>query len=132
VSSPLGFHGAGLRVGGEGHWALPYGFRLFGRASGSLLVGDFHTSLLETNGGGRIVDVNVAHDFEKLIPVLELGVGVAWRYRNFTVSAGYELTDWANLVNGPDFVDDVHLGKLSPRTGDLTLDGFVFQVEMSY
>ena len=132
VSSPIDFQGAGIRAGGEACWKMPWGFSVFARGSGSLLVGDFHTSLLETNNGGATTNVNVSRGFEKMVPVAELAAGLTWQYRNLRMSGGYELTNWFGLVDSPDFVDDVHQGKLSRRGGDLSLEGFAFRVMMNF
>jgi hypothetical protein len=132
VSSPIRFNSGGFLVGGEGHWKWPCGFSLYARADGAILIGNFKTSLTETNNNGATVDVSVYRGFEKLVPVAEIGLGVNWKYRNLQVSAGYELANWFGLVDSPDFVDDVGPGKMSRRSGDLSLEGFVFRVEMGF
>jgi hypothetical protein len=132
VSSPIDFEGAGVRLGAEGRCNVSWGFNLYARGSGSLLVGDFRTQLLETNNAGATTDVNVSEHFEKLVPVLELGLGVGWQYRNFQVSLGYELTNWFGLVDSPDFPDDVHPGKIARRVSDLSLDGLLFRASLSF
>lgn len=132
VSSPVDFNGGGLRVGAEGDWDFGWGCSIFIRASGSLLIGSFNTSLVETNNSGATTLVNVTDNFDKVIPVTEIGLGFAWHYHQFTVSAAYELADWSNLVDSPDFVDDVQQGKMSRRTSDLTLDGFIVRMEWAF
>jgi len=53
--------------------------------------------------------VSVADRQNKVVPVLELGLGFTWQYKNLRVTAGYEFVNWFGLVSGPDFVDDVHM-----------------------
>jgi hypothetical protein len=132
VDSPTEFDGGGLRAGGELRWNLPYGFGLVAKGSGALLVGESRSRLTETDNAGATTDVNVSDKVQVVIPVLELGLGVAWQYRALQVSAGYEMSNWFNLVDSVDFVDDVHQGKLVHRTSDLSLDGLVLQIGMSY
>jgi hypothetical protein len=132
VTSPIDFDGGGLRAGGEGWWKLGGGFGLFARAAGSLLVGNFRTHLTETNAAGATVIVNVSDRFEKVVPVAELGAGVAWQSQHVRLSAGYEIVNWFNLVDSPDFVDDVHQGKLGRRTGNLSLDGVTVRAEVGF
>jgi hypothetical protein len=132
VSSPIRFTGGGFLVGGEGRWNGPLGFSLYARANGSLLIGNFKTSLLETNNSGATVNVDVHRGFEKIVPVTEIGLGIHWHYRNLQISGGYELTNWFGLVDSPDFSDDVAQGKMSRRAGDLSLEGFVVRVEIGY
>jgi hypothetical protein len=132
VRSLISFDGAGLRLGGEGHWTVGAGLSLFGRAHGSLLVGDFRSRLHETDNGGATLISNVSDKFRQLVPVTELGVGIAWQGRHLRVSLGYELVNWFNLVDGPDFVDDVHNGKAARRLSDLSLEAVVFQVGITF
>jgi hypothetical protein len=132
VHSPIEFDGAGIRVGGEGHWNINWGFSLFARASGSLLFGDFRSTLIQTNNNGATTDVNVVDDFEKVVPVIEMGLGAAWQYRNLQVKVAYEIANWFGMVDSPDFVDDVHQGKFVRRVSDLSLEGLDLQVRLSF
>lgn len=141
VSSGLRFHGGGARVGGELNWVcfgdelnwVCFGdFALYGRANASLLLGQFKSNLSETNDAGATAIVNVSEKFDKVIPVLEVGLGVSWQYGNFRVRAGYEFVNWFGMVDGLDFGDDVHQGKLSRRTGDLSLDGLAVRAEVGF
>ena len=132
VSSPINFNGGGVRVGGEGVWKFGRGFTFFARASGSLLIGNVKTSLLETNNNGGTTLVNVTDNFEQVVPVTELSLGLTWQWRQVTVTAGYEVTDWFNMVSSPDFVSDVDAGKIGRRTSDLSLDGFTARVEWDF
>jgi hypothetical protein len=132
VHSPIEFDGAGIRVGGEGYWNTNWGLSLFASASGSLLFGDFRSTLIQTNNNGATTDVNVVDDFEKIVPVIEMGIGVAWQYRNLQVRVGYEMSNWFGLVDSPDFVDDVHQGKVAHRVSDLSLDGLDLRVRLSF
>jgi len=127
AGSSINFDGAGVRVGAEGRLNLPRGFCAYARCAGSLLAGDFRTNRLETNAGGSIVNVDIGESFDKIVPVAEVGIGVGWEYRNFSLRAGYEFTNWFGLVDLPDFVDDVAQGKFIRRTSDLSLDGLIVQ-----
>jgi hypothetical protein len=132
VHSPVDFEGAGIRVGAEGKWKTRWGLSLYARGSGALVAGDVHTRLTETNNNGATTNVDVTDNFEKLVPVVELGVGVGWEYRSFQVRVGYEMSNWFGLVESPDFTDDVSQGKISRRTSDLSLEGLVVQLGMTF
>jgi hypothetical protein len=108
------------------------GLGVYARGGASLLTGSFRSTLTETTQNGAISIVNVTDRFHKLVPVVEMGLGVNWRYRNFRVSAGYELVNWFGVVDGPDFVDDSSQGKLSHRVGDLGLEGLVLRAELAF
>jgi hypothetical protein len=132
VSTRLNFNGGGARLGAEGDWAFLGNLSLFTRAAGSLVLGEFSSHVAETNNAGATTLVDVSQRFDKVVPVLELAVGVAWRYKELRVSAGYEFTNWFGLVDQPDFVDDLHQGKFSRRISDVSLDGLVARLEWEF
>ena len=76
--------------------------------------------------------VNVSEKFEKVVPVTEYGVGLGWQKDNIRIRLGYEMTNWGNLVDRPDFVDDVHRGKMVRRLSDLSLDGLSIQLGIGF
>jgi hypothetical protein len=132
VFNRLNFNGTGLMVGGEGNWAFCHGFGVFARATGSMLAGEFTTQLFEGNNGGSTILTNVNDRFEKVVPVLELSMGGSWQYRNLCLSVGYQFINWFGLLDVPDFVDDVHQGKDVRRTGDLSLNGLVARLALTF
>jgi hypothetical protein len=132
VQSPIDFDGGGLRAGGEGRLNLRWGLNLYASASASLIAGEFKTRLTETNNSGATTNVNVSETFDKVVPVAEMGLGIGWEYRNWQLSAGYEIVNWFNLVDSPNFVDDVHIGKVSHRVSDLSLDGLMVRLGMTF
>jgi hypothetical protein len=132
VASRISFDGAGLTVGGEGRWLMPWGLSLFGRAKGGLIVGDVRNSLRETDNGGATTNANIQDHYYTTIPVLELGTGVAWEYRNLRISAGYEITNWFNMIDSPTFTNDFAEGKIGRRHGDLSLEGLFLQMGLAY
>jgi hypothetical protein len=131
VSSPIRFDGAGLRFGGEGRWNLTRRLHLFGRAFGSILAGDFRTTLVETDNAGASIISDVEDRFQKLVPVCELGAGVGWQGENVRFRVGYEMINWFGLVDSPDFVHDFS-NKLSYRTSDLSLDGLMVELGFEF
>jgi hypothetical protein len=131
VSSPIDFEGGGIRIGGEGRWAIIHGFGLYARCYGSLLTGEFRTSLIETQNAGAAVITNLSENFRKEVPVAEMGVGLTWHWENVHAQVGYEMTDWIGLVDSPDIVHDFS-NKLSHRVGDLSLDGLAVRLAVGY
>lgn len=130
VSSPIDFDGYGLRVGGEGQWNLSEKLSLFAKAFGSLIVGDFDTSLLETAGAGATTVVGLSDHYREVVPVAELGLGLGWQSEAFRFRVGYELTNWFGLVDSPDLVHE--LNKPSRRISDLSIDGLAIEVRFVY
>jgi hypothetical protein len=132
VRSRINFEGAGFRAGAEATWCLCQGLGVYARGGASLLTGSFHSTLAETTNNWATPIVNVTDRFRKVVPVVEMGLGVNWKYHNWRLSAGYELVNWFGVVDGPDFVDDSHQGKPSRRVGDLGLEGLVLRAELEF
>ena len=66
------------------------------------------------------------------VPVVTLGVGVAYEYRGVFVRAGYEVTNWFGLFERPVFVDDFAEGKFVRSPANLALDGFFVQLGLTF
>ena len=132
VGSRIKFDGGGLRAGGQADWKVLDHISLYGRAAGSLMVGDFNVTQSEFNNNGTTPLTNVRESFRKITPVLEMGVGVAYHTEHFRLSLGYEVTNWFNLVDSPSFVDDVHQGKYQRNVSDLGVDGLAVKAEVTY
>jgi hypothetical protein len=132
VAQTQHFNGFGFLVGGEAFLNLCWGINLFARTDAALLSGQIHTTLLETNNAGATTLTNVNDHLEKIVPVASMTMGAGWRYGNLYLLAGYQFVNWFGLVQAPDFVDDVHQGKLTTRSGDLSLEGLVLRAEMRY
>lgn len=132
VSNGINFDGGGVRLGGEAHWYPLRVVGLYARGGASMLIGHGSASLTEAGNAGATSLVNVSNGFDKVVPVLELGMGVTYQHRNFRLTAGYEFVNWFGLYDVPDFVDDVHQGKPARRVGDLSLDGLVIRAEYVY
>jgi hypothetical protein len=132
VFNHLTFHGAGLMLGGEGYKNLWQGLGLFGRASGSLLAGDYSTQFFEGNNGGTTALANVTDHFEKVVPVVELTLGASYQYRNLYLSVGYQFINWFGLIDLPNFSDDYAQGHLVRNTGDLSLNGLTARMAWNF
>jgi hypothetical protein len=132
VSSPIGFDGWGLRVGGESYWNIFGGLSLYAKAYGSLLMGEFRTNLRESLNGGALTSINVAERFEKVVPVTELGIGIAWSNENIRIRLGYELANWFGMVDSVDFVEGRSFGKTDRRVSDLSLEALSLQIGLFF
>jgi hypothetical protein len=143
IDSPVYFRGAGLSAGAEGFWKLGPGERgedrrplsglgIYAKARGSILSGEFRNFLSETNNNGALVLVNVREKYQQLVPVMELGAGLAWRGEHWRLGVGYELANWFNMVDSLDFTSATSLGKPSRRMSDLTLEALAIQLELAF
>jgi hypothetical protein len=132
VHNPTLFDGGGFRAGIDWEWCLPHGLSVYGRTHGALVLGRMKSEYLETNNAGATTIALARDNFDTVVPVLDMGMGVAYQVRNMRLRVGYELANWFGLVSAPDFVDDTHPGKIKRRAGDLTLDGLVVQFDVSF
>jgi hypothetical protein len=130
VNSPVRYLGGGLSVGSEANWQFFRGFGVYGKARFSLLAGEFDSTLTETVGGAAYVDIRDC--FPAVTPVAELGVGVSYQGRHLFASAGYDLADWFNMVNGITVPDNSRPGQLGRARGDLTLEGLSLKLGFVY
>jgi hypothetical protein len=132
VDSRVNFNGGGLRAGAQADWKVLDHISLYGRAAGSLMAGDFDVTQTELNNNGTTPLTNVRESFRKIVPVMEMGVGVAYHTEHFRIGLGYEVTNWFNLVDTPSFVSDVHQGKYQRNISDLGVDGLAVKAEVTY
>jgi hypothetical protein len=124
--------GGGLTAGGEARWQIGGSLSAFGRGRGSLVVGDYRLSHRETDFGGELLVADVSDKFTKVVPVLDLGAGLSWRFRSVRASVGYELSHWFNQVEGMTFLDDFSEGKRARRVSDLTLEAVTFGLSWEF
>ncbi|QDU63039.1 hypothetical protein Pan216_39130 [Planctomycetes bacterium Pan216] len=130
VSVPSRFRGGGLRLAGEGDFRPFEGaaLSLFGRAGASLLVGDTKTQWNETANDGQMTVVTFEQDYDQVVPIGELAVGIAWTWKHAQVRLGYEIVNWFGLNRQPSFTDDINVGKVVEESSDLTIDGLFLRV----
>lgn len=126
------FQGFGPVAGAEAVLVGDYGFHLYARASGGLLTGLSKNPYTEVNNVGLTVYSDTGYDLRKVVPVLSVGVGGGWQYKSVTVRAGYEITNYFDLIDQPRFTDDVTPGKFVPRTANLSLEGLFVQVGVQF
>lgn len=131
VSSRMQMDGFGLRVAAEGNWRMGFGFGVFGRVGGGLVLGRFQTRLFESNLNGAELITAMEDDYTKAVPQLDLAGGVSWGWRGLSVSVGYEMTDWFDLSNRSVFIDDIHEGLYGPFETDILLEGLFARVAFS-
>ena len=132
VQNHMDFNGGGMTASGEVRWQMPWGLSMFGRAKGGIVVGDVCNYVRETDNGGLTTNANIQEHYYATIPVLEMGTGVSWEYRNFRLSAGYEVVNWFNLIDTPAFTNDFAEGKIGRRQSNLSLEGLFLQMGLAY
>lgn len=126
------FDVGGLTAGANLDWCMGRGFHVFGKTRTSILFGEFTSTHRETDFGGLTTNADVEEHYNAAVPVLELGAGVAYQYRNVQISAGYEVQNWFNVVDGPQFTNDFAEGKIGRRKSDLSLEGIFLRLGVAY
>lgn len=124
------FTGFGPRIGADARWLLGSGFSVFGRAAGSLVMGDRQVSYTETDNDGE----DVVADFQQqnsdeVMPVAEMALGLDWTHAiaeraGLSLSVGYEYQNWFNAYGDVQFVDAANPGLFTESKGDMTFQGF--------
>jgi hypothetical protein len=131
VNDHIRFDGIGLRLGSEAWWKVRGNWGVYGKAFASLMSGEFKTNYTQFVQGGGVAVVDVRDDFEKVIPVSELGFGLGWQGEHMCFRVGYELQNFFGLVDRIDFNDSSSF-KPSWRTGDLSLEALTLTVGFAY
>ena len=131
------FAGFGPKLGLEARWKLGAGFSAFGKATGTLLMGDARSVYRETDNAGAdiVVDIEQRNN-DKIIPVAEMALGLDWTRAlsdniALALTAGYEYQNWFNAYSEPRFVDDSSPGLFSTNETDMSFQGFFFKTGLS-
>jgi len=129
IHQPVKMNAAGLRFGAELEWRTAWGLQVFGRAAQSILVADFQTQQFEqdTLNGPMINQSNTSF---QIVPVEEAAVGVGWSYGPWEVSAGYEVSDWFNMVQQARPVAPPPVGRVNTFES-LFLDGWFVRLALT-
>lgn len=123
------FRGGGLRAGADSRFALPYGFSIYGLASGSLLYGQFHTNFDFKEDQTTIAKT---HDpFWKGISALQLNLGFSWDshfwddHCHVEFHLGWEQNIFFSVNQMNHFMNRLHDGAYFKENGNLSLQGLV-------
>jgi hypothetical protein len=127
INAPSKFTGAGFTAGGEATWNFYGNWGLYGRARLSLLSGESRNQYTETvDAAAPLIDLHARYDL--IVPVVEMGTGVSYRGRHVFASAGYDLVNWVNLINGLNFSGS----QVDARRNDLMLEALSLKVGFTY
>jgi hypothetical protein len=119
VSLPNNMDGEGLRLGAELEWRSPIGFRVFGQAAESILVADFQTAQHENDPFAGGITLNTSGSTTVVVPVIEASMGVSYARGPWELRAGYEMSDWFNMI------------QLNRPAQSLFLDGYFISFSFS-
>jgi len=142
VVTNIDFNGAGIRIGLEGEFpSQRNGFLVYAKGYSSFLAGEFKSSFRQTNDPPDVlavfppvVVVTTSRKDERIVPILDLEVGVGWRSpgERWRFSAGYLFSAWFNVISNEEFIRAVHAGQVSGVDDTLTFDGLVARAELRF
>jgi hypothetical protein len=81
---------------------------------------------------------NIDYRSDRIVPVMEMELGVGWVSPggHVSVGAGYYVGAWFNSVITPDFIDAVQANDFSTSGGNLqsnfTIDGLTFRLGLRF
>ncbi|MCO6455896.1 MAG: hypothetical protein J5I93_11415 [Pirellulaceae bacterium] len=136
VRSKLNFDGGGVRIGLEGDRQIRGGFLAYGRGMANFLAGHLGGSYQQGNEFDPLI-ADVRWGAGRLISILELELGAGWRSKcgRWSVTGGYHVNAWWNMVpldefirasQSNDFVD------LTDTNHSVNFDGLAFRVEFRH
>ena len=97
VSLPNNMDAEGIRLGAEIEWRTCCGLRVYGQVAESVMVADFRTRQHEVDPAANI-DIDVSSNSTVVVPDFEASFGVAYARGPWELRAGYEMSDWFNMV----------------------------------
>ena len=130
MSEGLELDAYGLRVGIDGDWHIGRGLSLYGSISGSALYGMFDWRIREVDpvGPNGRLNVDVEESFNRFVPVLQVGAGLAYsrplgERMALRAQVGWEAQSFFNMA-GRQFVgESPSAGLNTTEATDLTLHG---------
>lgn len=135
TNTDIRFDGGGLRLGLDGERRFGCGgLSCYGNGSFNALVGSFKGDYLMHNATSVTDLAIVDWADDRIAPMLEYEVGVAWTNCNgrWRVSAGYTAIHWFNAVTTPEFIDAVQADNYTDIGDTLTFHGLTSKVEFRY
>ncbi len=134
VGSDISFEGGGVRLGleAEQHAACS-GFYGYGKTYASFLAGRFSGTYVQTDSF-RDPLVLAGWTEDRVVPVLELEVGIGWASACDRVrfSAGYMYAAWLNTLTTDEFIQSVQTNDSVSVRDTLAFDGLVLRTEIRY
>ncbi|MGI9429905.1 MAG: Lpg1974 family pore-forming outer membrane protein, partial [Bythopirellula sp.] len=135
TTTGIDYDGVGLRLGLDGERLLGQSrFSVYGKSSYSALFGEFHGNYRMRNATSVTDLAIVRWQDDRIAPMLEYELGLAWTScnGNWRAAIGYTVIHWFNLVSTPEFVDAVQADNYVNLGDTLTFDGLTSTVEWRF
>ena len=134
VNVDADFWGYGAKIGGGAEYRHGC-LRGFGHADLTLLASNLKAHYQEIDDGTGVVDtrVNFDQELDRIVPVLDLELGVAVDVcQNTVLKVGYTYSIWFNVVTTPEFVSAVQHRDITGTSDTLTFDGLFARIEYTW
>ncbi len=134
VTARNDFDGFGLRGGIEGEWGGQQGGLFgYGKFIGGAVAGELSSTFVqESNFDGVVVTTSRVDD--RIIPTIEVEVGVGWRSRNqrWRLSGGYNITALVDIASANSLIHSIQTARYRDNEDTFTLDGLVARLEFAF
>jgi hypothetical protein len=130
----VNFDGFGLRVGLEGQSHHGKGFFFYGKTDAAFLGGEFRGSYLQSSANDPVI-AETTWDEARFVTMLDGEVGAGWMSAggHLSLSIGYMLNGWLNVVKPTDFITSVQANQYNGPNAmgntALVFDGFVARAQ---
>lgn len=135
TTTQIDFDGSGLRVGLDGERMLGHGcFSAYGNVAASALVGSFRGDYRMHNAT-TVTDLAIVRwEDDRVVPMLEYEVGLAWTSCSGCCRAkiGYTAIHYLNVVTTPEFVDAVQADNYVDIGDSLSFSGLSTSFEYRF
>jgi hypothetical protein len=133
VATDIDFDGIGARLGLESTRYTRRGLYGYGKAHGSLLVGDFNAKFDQGESFDASV-VDTGWEAGRMVPIIDLEFGVGYTTCNgyWRFSTGYMYSAWFNTVKTDEWIKAVQSNNFTGLSDAMTFDGAVGRVEARF
>jgi hypothetical protein len=130
----IDFDGGGLKAGLDADRRLGGGFSVYGRLTGALMSGEFHSRYTMNNVSTDSLLARANWKDNRVVTQIEYEVGFGWTCpsEHWRVSSGYMFSHWMNAVTTPVFIDAVQTDNYTDVDDSLSFDGFVTRLECCF
>lgn len=127
----IDFDGAGIRFGLEAERQIhpDHAFRVYSKASCSLLTGEFEATYLQQSVSGTQATTSWSDD--RIVPILDCELGINWTNSsgNLRFAAGWTVQAWFNTLSTNDWVSSVQTVNFTDASDTLTFSGVTARIE---
>jgi hypothetical protein len=135
VDTSVDFDGVGPQIGLGSEVNVGGGLIAYGKGMASFLVGKSKGDYRQENEFAGVL-AETGFDKTRIVPVLELELGIGWQSEHFRATLGYTIINWRNLVTTNGFIQSVQEANFTTNRDNLrdgiTFDGLTARLEVRW